>query len=70
VTQPAARRDRGKKLTLSPLANYALERGFSSHLIFTPQRAGDVTNYSFLILVVVILTPSASGHNYKQKCIF
>ncbi|WJX49971.1 methionyl-tRNA formyltransferase [Trifolium repens] len=48
VTQPAARRDRGKKLTLSPLANYALERGFSSHLIFTPQRAGDDTFLSDL----------------------
>jgi methionyl-tRNA formyltransferase len=44
VTQPPARRDRGKKLSLSPLANFALERGFSSHLIFTPQRAGDVIN--------------------------
>jgi len=44
VTQPPARRDRGKKLSLSPLANFALERGFSSHLIFTPQRARDVIN--------------------------
>ncbi|XP_057447371.1 uncharacterized protein LOC130739149 [Lotus japonicus] len=41
VTQPNARRDRGKKLMPSPLASYALERGFSSHLIFTPERAGD-----------------------------
>ncbi|XP_004511271.1 uncharacterized protein [Cicer arietinum] len=48
VTQPAARRDRGKKLMLSPLANYALDRGFSSHLIFTPQRAGDDTFLSDL----------------------
>lgn len=48
VTQPPARRDRGKKLSLSPLANFALERGFSSHLIFTPQRAGDDTFLSDL----------------------
>ncbi|CAI8594586.1 unnamed protein product [Vicia faba] len=48
VTQPAARRDRGKKLTLSPLANYALDRGFSQNLIFTPQRAGDDTFLSDL----------------------
>ncbi|XP_057762223.1 uncharacterized protein LOC130982288 [Arachis stenosperma] len=41
VTQPAARRDRGKKLMPSPLASYALDRGFSSDLIFTPERAGE-----------------------------
>ncbi|MED6128567.1 hypothetical protein PIB30_099186 [Stylosanthes scabra] len=41
VTQPAARRDRGKKLMPSPLATYALDRGFSSDLIFTPERAGE-----------------------------
>ncbi|KAK7381319.1 hypothetical protein VNO78_33928 [Psophocarpus tetragonolobus] len=41
VTQPAARRGRGKKLTLSPLAIHALERGFSPDLIFTPERPGD-----------------------------
>lgn len=41
VTQPAAKRERGKKLMPSPLAKYALDRGFSSDLIFTPQRAGE-----------------------------
>ncbi|KAI4346959.1 hypothetical protein L6164_007817 [Bauhinia variegata] len=41
VTQPPARRDRGKKVMPSPLANYAIERGFSSDLIFTPERAGE-----------------------------
>ncbi|QCD95171.1 methionyl-tRNA formyltransferase [Vigna unguiculata] len=41
VTQPPARRDRGKKLALSPLANHALDRGFSPDLIFTPLKAGD-----------------------------
>ncbi|TKY50507.1 Methionyl-tRNA formyltransferase [Spatholobus suberectus] len=48
VTQPAARRDRGKKLMLSPLATHALDRGFSSDQIFTPQRAGDDTFLSNL----------------------
>ncbi|XP_027357701.1 uncharacterized protein LOC113867006 [Abrus precatorius] len=48
VTQPPARRDRGKKLALSPLATHALDRGFSSHLIFSPQRAGDDTFLSNL----------------------
>ncbi|XP_027922511.1 uncharacterized protein LOC114180398 [Vigna unguiculata] len=41
VTQPPARRDRGKKLSLSPLATHALDRGFSPDLIFTPLKAGD-----------------------------
>ncbi|XP_054806913.1 uncharacterized protein LOC129309371 [Prosopis cineraria] len=41
VTQPPARRDRGKKLLPSPLAKYALDRGFSPDLIFTPERAGE-----------------------------
>ncbi|XP_028785534.1 uncharacterized protein LOC114741434 isoform X2 [Neltuma alba] len=41
VTQPPARRDRGKKLLPSPLAKYALDRGFSSDFIFTPERAGE-----------------------------
>ncbi|KAI9085565.1 hypothetical protein K1719_032408 [Acacia pycnantha] len=41
VTQPPARRDRGKKLLPSPLAKFALDRGFSSDLIFTPERAGE-----------------------------
>ncbi|XP_020239615.1 uncharacterized protein LOC109818535 [Cajanus cajan] len=48
VTQPAARRARGKKLSLSPLATHALDRGFSSDLIFTPERAGDDTFLSNL----------------------
>ncbi|KAH1248352.1 Methionyl-tRNA formyltransferase [Glycine soja] len=48
VTQPAARRDRGKKLSLSPLASHALQRGFSPDLIFSPLRAGDDTFLSNL----------------------
>jgi len=31
-----------KKLSFSPLATHALERGFSPNLIFTPQKAGDI----------------------------
>ncbi|KAG6720458.1 hypothetical protein I3842_03G063100 [Carya illinoinensis] len=41
VTQPPSRRNRGKKVMPSPLALYALDRGFSSELIFTPERAGE-----------------------------
>ncbi|KAI9085545.1 hypothetical protein K1719_032388 [Acacia pycnantha] len=41
VTQPPARRDRGEKLLPSPLAKFALDRGFSSNLIITPERAGE-----------------------------
>ncbi|KAJ0098780.1 hypothetical protein Patl1_21338 [Pistacia atlantica] len=40
VTQPS-RRDRGRKVLPSPVAQFALERGFSSDLIFTPERAGE-----------------------------
>jgi methionyl-tRNA formyltransferase len=48
VTQPPARRDRGKKLMPSPVAEFALDTGFPSDLIFTPERAGEV------ILVVFV----------------
>ncbi|KAL5573914.1 hypothetical protein UlMin_023511 [Ulmus minor] len=41
VTQPPARRARGKKVMPSPLAQHALERGFPSDFIFTPERAGE-----------------------------
>ncbi|XP_031259441.1 uncharacterized protein LOC116117570 isoform X1 [Pistacia vera] len=40
VTQPS-RRDRGRKVLPTPVAQFALERGFSSDLIFTPERAGE-----------------------------
>ncbi|CAN0897437.1 Methionyl-tRNA formyltransferase [Linum grandiflorum] len=43
VTQPPARRGRGKKLTPSPVAQHALDRGFPSDLIFTPEKAGEET---------------------------
>ncbi|XP_022771950.1 uncharacterized protein LOC111314651 isoform X2 [Durio zibethinus] len=41
VTQPPSRRDRGRKLMPSPVAQHALDRGFPSELIFTPERAGE-----------------------------
>ncbi|KAK3426183.1 hypothetical protein EUGRSUZ_F02693 [Eucalyptus grandis] len=41
VTQPPARRNRGKKIMPSPVAQYALDRGFSPELILTPERAGE-----------------------------
>ncbi|KAM5558194.1 hypothetical protein ABKV19_020089 [Rosa sericea] len=41
VTQPPSRKDRGKKVLPSPLAQHALDRGFPSDLIFTPARAGE-----------------------------
>ncbi|GMI85537.1 pigment defective 194 [Hibiscus trionum] len=48
VTQPPSRRDRGRKMMPSPVAQYALDRGFSADLIFTPERAGEETFLSSL----------------------
>ncbi|KAG4191185.1 hypothetical protein ERO13_A07G076300v2 [Gossypium hirsutum] len=48
VTQPPSRRDRGRKVMLSPVAQYALDRGFPSDLIFTPESAGEETFLSNL----------------------
>ncbi|KHG07181.1 Methionyl-tRNA formyltransferase [Gossypium arboreum] len=48
VTQPPSRRDRGRKVMPSPVAQYALDRGFPSDLIFTPERAGEETFLSNL----------------------
>lgn len=41
VTQPPSRRDRGRKVMPSHVAQHALDRGFPSDLIFTPERAGE-----------------------------
>ncbi|KAJ8759412.1 hypothetical protein K2173_006932 [Erythroxylum novogranatense] len=41
ITQPPARSGRGKKLMPSPVAQYALDKGFPSDLILTPERAGE-----------------------------
>ncbi|XVE72170.1 hypothetical protein DITRI_Ditri11bG0017200 [Diplodiscus trichospermus] len=48
VTQPPSRRDRGRKVMPSPVAEYALDRGFPSDLIFTPERAGEESFLSSL----------------------
>ncbi|CAA7397629.1 unnamed protein product [Spirodela intermedia] len=41
VTQPPSERNRGRKVLPSPVAQYALDRGFPKDLIFAPERAGD-----------------------------
>lgn len=43
VTQPPSGRDRGRKVMPSPVAQHALDRGFSPDLIFTPMKAGEVS---------------------------
>ncbi|XAR71397.1 Methionyl-tRNA formyltransferase [Bertholletia excelsa] len=43
VTQPPSGRNRGRKLMPSPVAQHALDRGFPSDFIFTPERAGEET---------------------------
>ncbi|KAJ8619819.1 hypothetical protein MRB53_028348 [Persea americana] len=48
VTQPPSARDRGRKLMPSPVAQHALDKGFPSDLIFTPERAGEETFLSDL----------------------
>ncbi|KAL0928039.1 hypothetical protein M5K25_002273 [Dendrobium thyrsiflorum] len=41
VTQPPSRRDRGRKVMPSPVAQRALDKGFPQDIIFTPERAGE-----------------------------
>lgn len=41
VTQPPSARNRGKKVMPSPVAQYALDRGFPLDLILSPNRAGE-----------------------------
>ncbi|XP_052197872.1 uncharacterized protein LOC127804858 isoform X2 [Diospyros lotus] len=48
VTQPPSGRDRGRKVMPSPVAQHALDRGFPSDSIFTPERAGEETFLSNL----------------------
>ncbi|XXG79618.1 hypothetical protein AAC387_Pa09g0650 [Persea americana] len=48
VTQPPSARDRGRRLMPSPVAQHALDKGFPSDLIFTPERAGEETFLSDL----------------------
>lgn len=48
VTQPPSGRSRGRKVMASPVAQHALDRGFPSDLILTPERAGEETFLSNL----------------------
>ncbi|KAG0455124.1 hypothetical protein HPP92_024130 [Vanilla planifolia] len=41
VTQPPSRRDRGRKMMPSPVAQRAVDRGFPSDLILTPEKVGE-----------------------------
>ncbi|XP_078439604.1 formyltransferase isoform X2 [Wolffia australiana] len=41
VTQPPSEKNRGRKVLPSPVAQYAMDRGFSDDLIFWPDKAGD-----------------------------
>ncbi|XP_057524550.1 uncharacterized protein LOC130804206 [Amaranthus tricolor] len=41
VTQPPSQKNRGRKVLPSAVAQYALDRGFSPNLIFTPERASE-----------------------------
>lgn len=43
VTQPPSVRDRGRKLTPSPVEQHAVDRGFPKDLILTPRKAGEET---------------------------
>lgn len=49
VTQPPAAKNRGRKLMPSAVAQLALDRGFPEELIFTPERAREV---SFLTAIL------------------
>ncbi|KAL8161823.1 hypothetical protein V2J09_013312 [Rumex salicifolius] len=48
VTQPPSARNRGRKVLPSPVAQYALDRGFPPELIFTPELVGEETFLSDL----------------------
>jgi methionyl-tRNA formyltransferase len=49
VTQPPAAKTRGRKLMPSAVAQLALERGFREDLIFTPERAGEVSSVATVL---------------------
>ncbi|KAI6691127.1 hypothetical protein NL676_027955 [Syzygium grande] len=68
VTQPPARRDRGKRILPSPVAQYALDRGFSPELILTPERAGeDSFLYTLRALNPDICITAAYGNILPSK---
>ncbi|KAL2551879.1 formyltransferase [Forsythia ovata] len=41
VTQPPSERNRGRKVSPSPVAQHAMDKGFPSDLIWTPVKAGE-----------------------------
>ncbi|KAF8026644.1 hypothetical protein BT93_F3201 [Corymbia citriodora subsp. variegata] len=68
VTQPPARRNRGKKIMPSPVAQHALNRGFSPELILTPERAGeDSFLYTLRALNPDICITAAYGNILPSK---
>lgn len=68
VTQPPSVRDRGRKMMPSPVAQHALDRGFPSDLIFTPERAGEETFLSrFKALQPEVCITAAYGNILPSK---
>ncbi|KAM7524260.1 hypothetical protein LguiA_014162 [Lonicera macranthoides] len=68
VTQPPSRRDRGRKVMPSPVAQHALDRGFPSDLIFTPLRVGEETFLSnFRALEPELCITAAYGNILPRK---
>ncbi|KDP22660.1 hypothetical protein JCGZ_02502 [Jatropha curcas] len=68
VTQPPTRKGRGKKLMPSPVAQHALDRGFPTDLIFTPERAGeDAFLYSLRALQPELCITAAYGNILPTK---
>lgn len=63
VTQPPSGRSRGRKVTASPVAQHALDRGFPSDLIFTPERVGEETFLSNLRALEPVLCITAAYGN-------
>uniref|UniRef100_A0A1D1XUR6 Methionyl-tRNA formyltransferase, mitochondrial n=1 Tax=Anthurium amnicola TaxID=1678845 RepID=A0A1D1XUR6_9ARAE len=68
ITQPPSGRERGRKVLPSPVAQYALDRGFPHDLIFTPERAGEE---SFLVdfkaLIPELCVTAAYGNILPSK---
>jgi methionyl-tRNA formyltransferase len=49
VTHPPAAKNRDRKLMPSAAAQLALDRGFPDDLIFTPERAGEVSTLATVL---------------------
>ncbi|KAK6798227.1 hypothetical protein RDI58_005929 [Solanum bulbocastanum] len=68
VTQPPSGRDRGRKVTPSPVAQHALDRGFPSDLIFTPVKANEEAFlFNFKSLEPVLCVTAAYGNILPTK---